>query len=627
MLYKRQDGNAFIKRYCDGILTDKAAFALGSCITIEFYIMEEYLSSRAFFYLGNDEMVLISRQLNSQRNENGYSIFSTTVDSKIITGENSNGLFFYHFEAETKNGRVYTCTDGVNCSLEKYFCNEWQMLIYNEEYNPPSWLDGGVIYQIFVDRFAIGEKIFKKADAVYNDYWDNGIPEFPEKQGDEFPNNTHFGGNLYGVAEKLDYLSELGITCIYLNPIFEAYSNHKYDTGDYLKVDEAFGGDIALEHLLKKASEKGISIILDGVFNHVGADSIYFNKFGKYSSVGAYQSKNSPFYAWFDFKDYPETYDCWWGVKNLPKIKRNGNYDKFICDEVIPKYMKMGIAGWRLDVVDEFSGNFTEQIIKSVKNHKRDSMIIGEVWEDATNKVAYDERKQYFLGRQLDSATNYPLRNALIEFALKADSSLLKLTLQTLYEHYPTHKLLHIMNIVGTHDTERILNVLGNSNQGDKSNAELSTLKLSEEVKNKAIQRLKNVYLLLAFMPGIPCIYYGDEVGLEGWHDPFNRRPFPWNNINNEIHDWFVKVNRIRLQEPLFKADKLRIYDSSNETFIAERYDEDASLLIISNIANIFINEKKIDIFKYDGYNYNADIPTESVRVYKKVDGKWILLI
>lgn len=505
MFYKRQDGNAFIKRYCDGSLTDKAAFALESRITIDFFIKDNFKSSVAFFYLGNDEKVLISRKLNSERNENGYSVFSVTMDSVEITDRKRRGLFFYHFETETEKGRVYTCTDGVNCTLEKHFCNEWQLSVYSEEYDSPSWFDG--------------------------------------------------------------------------------------------------------------------------VFNHVGADSIYFNKFGKYTSVGAYQSKSSPFYNWFSFGNYPNEYDSWWGVKNLPKIKPNEDFNRYICDIVIPKYMSMGVFGWRFDVVDELSENFTERIVQSIKNNKKDAVVIGEVWEDASNKIAYNERKQYFLGRQLDSVTNYPLRDAIIEYVLNGNSKNLKLILQTLYEHYPPEKLLHIMNIVGTHDTERILNILSDEDKGHKNNTELSNLCLSDENRLKAIKRLKHAYLLLAFMPGIPCIYYGDEAGLEGWHDPFNRRPFPWKNISRELHDWFVRVNKLRLHESLFKAKKLRIFDTSDNTFAVERYNDKGRMVILSNMVNFKIYEKIIDIVSDNEYNDMFGISAESVRIYKKVDEKWELLI
>lgn len=633
MYYKKQDGNAFIKRYCNSSLTDKAAFAYGEKITIEFYIRVEYDPLKAFFYLGNDQNVLISQQIDFFRTEGSYHVFSATIDSVEITGKSKRGLFFYHFEAETNSGRLYTCTDGVNCTLEHQFCNEWQLSIYAEEFETPSWFNGGVLYQIFVDRFAKGDQKFRKGDALYNEDWKNGIPEFPEKRGDEYPNNLHFGGNLYAAADKMDYLVSLGITCVYLNPIFEAYSNHKYDTGDYLKVDASFGGDEAFAYFLSKAKEKGIAVILDGVFNHVGADSIYFNKFGKYDSVGAYQAQKSPYYNWFIFEDYPDGYKSWWGIRNLPKVKHQEEFERFICDQVIPKYMAMGVSGWRLDVVDELSGKFTERIVQSVKNCKKDALVIGEVWEDASNKIAYDERKEYFLGKQLDSVMNYPFRDAIIKYILHADAELLKLTLQTLYEHYPAHILSHIMNIVGTHDTVRILNVLSGEEDAvfDKTNKELSVLRLSEEKRCRAIRRLKNAYLLLAFLPGVPCIYYGDEVGLEGWHDPFNRRPFPWNEIDTEIHDWFARVNRLRAEEPLFKSEKLRILSTEKETFAVERYFGNNSIFLVSNMSKtetvIPLDKKSIDNAENIEYNHNAVMPPESIRVYKKADDTWTSLL
>jgi cyclomaltodextrinase len=637
--YKKQDGDAFIKRYFRGSLTDRAAFpylSSGNEIRMDFYIKNTFQPYNAFFYLGNDKEVIISRQILCVGEENGYKIFSAEVNIPEITGEEKRGLFFYHFEAETPEGRVYTRTDGVNCTLEKAFYNEWQLSIYSEEYDAPSWLDGGVMYHIFVDRFAKGSYSFTRSDSVYNYDWENGVPEYPEKPGDEFPNNTHFGGNLYGAAEKLDYLSELGVTCVYLSPVFKAYSNHKYDTGDFMQVDENFGGNEALELFIKKAAERGIAVILDGVFNHVGADSIYFNKYGKYPSVGAYQSRASQYYDWFSFDEYPDRYDSWWGVKNLPKVRKSDSFLSFICDTVIPEYMRLGLSGWRLDVVDELPGAFAERITSSVKQYKNDAYIVGEVWEDASNKIAYNERKRYFLGKQLDGVMNYPIRDAVIEFILYKDSTRLKRTLQTLYEHYPPHKLRHIMNIVGTHDTERILSVLSGKSCAHMTNAELSCLRLTEEERRTAVKRLKNAYLLLAFLPGVLCIYYGDEAGLEGWRDPFNRRPFPWHNIDADLQEWYKEVNKLRLNDPLFKADELTIFETQPSCFVCERYNgnNESSLNMFVNFSDedlrFEIYHKTVDNnheLKYNNDTTTLEVPAESIRIFRKVDNTWTLLI
>ena len=258
--------------------------------------------------------------------------------------------------------------------------------VTDEQYPAPAFLDNGIIYQIFVDRFYSFGTVPAREDAVYLN-WDD-TPEYKRNEKGELKNNTFFGGTLWGVAEKLDYIASLGAGSIYLSPICKAYSNHKYDTDDYLTVDEGFGGDEALKHLINAAEKRGIKIILDGVFNHVGEHSIYF--------TSALNDPSSPYKEWFSFSNYPHEYDCWWGCRNLPKTVKCHSFRSFICDQVIPKYMEMGVGGFRLDVVDEYSNEFTHEICAAVKKSNPRACIIGEVWEDASTKVAYDEAKDIF---------------------------------------------------------------------------------------------------------------------------------------------------------------------------------------------------------------------------------------
>lgn len=191
------------------------------------------------------------------------------------------------------------------------------------------------------------------------------MPEYPAYPGAPLKNNRFYGGTLLGIIDKLEYIRSLGVDTIYLSPIFDAASNHKYDTADYMSVDSMFGGEKAFKALIKKAHEYGIGIILDGVFNHTGSDSIYFNKYGHYKTLGAYQSKKSKYYSWYDFKNYPDEYTAWWGIDILPRI----HPDKPDCrkyfvgkDGVIAKYASMGIDGFRLDVADELSDDFIAEI-------------------------------------------------------------------------------------------------------------------------------------------------------------------------------------------------------------------------------------------------------------------------
>ena len=511
--------------------------------------------------------------------EKGFDFYKVGVPEGI--GE--RGLYFYSFEVNTPHGRFFGGADGSALSRED--TGSAQLLIFDEKYAFPKWLGNGIIYHIFVDRFARGGEVEKREDAVYYKDW-FGTPEFCAKPGDFLRNNTFFGGTLYGIIDKLDYIKSLGVSCIYLSPVFKAYSNHKYDTGDYMTVDEGFGGDEALEALFKAAKEKGIFVILDGVFNHVGDDSLYFNHFGKYDSVGAYQSEESPFYKWFNFFDYPDGYDAWWGIGNLPKVNKGPEFRKYICGKggVIDKYMKMGAGGFRLDVVDELEASFTDEICKAVKRGKKDAYIVGEVWEDASNKRAYDELKTYFQGVQLDSVMNYPFKEAIISYVKSGNSDHFVWTVNTVTAHYPPHKTAALMNILGTHDTERILTVLGCDNAGEMQNCELAEFKLGEEQRKEALLRLKIASLLQFTLPGIPCVYYGDEAGLEGGRDPFNRRTYPWGREDTEILSWYRSLGKLRNSESVFAKGDFEFLHVRGGLVVYRRFDGEECIVIAVNL-------------------------------------------
>ncbi len=586
---------------------------------IEITLSGDTECSNAWFYLGNDERVLVQKEVEVKCSASSFSC-AVIVETESLPLP--DGLYFCHFEFVSNGMRFYTAFDHLNnCYAETNFVNETQILVYEEKYMSPEWFGGGVMYQIFPDRFAKGGEVTKREDAVYNDDWENGIPEYPSLRGDSFPNNTHFGGTLYGVAEKLPYLVSLGVSCIYLNPIFEAFSNHKYDTADFLSVDKSFGGDEALAFLIEKAHKNGIKVILDGVFNHVGNDSIYFDAYNKYGNGACSKGKSSPYYEWFSFNEFPNVYESWWGIKNLPRTVRCESYVSFITDNVIPKYMKMGIDGWRLDVADELESGFLDNIVFAIKSHKPDAIVIGEVWEDASNKIAYNERKRYFCGRQLDSVTNYPIRNAVIEFVKYANAELLVQTVNTLYRNYPPHKLACVMNFLGSHDTERIATVLGGQPDMGEDNAVLAVKRMTERERESAKELLKQAYLLLASLPGVPCIYYGDEIALEGYHDPFNRRPFPSNGFNDEYSDFFKAVNRIRRNEPLFEAQELTAKVIGDGAVHIVRTQDGKRLHILANMSENAIDISGIngaDLLSGEEYSGNLTLLPKKVRIIKE---------
>lgn len=428
---------------------------------------------------------------------------------------------------------------------------EYQFTVYRGEWSVPEWLRDGIMYQIFPDRFARSSRhiIPPKPYAHVKQDWYGELERYAEKPGDPVDNDEFFGGDLYGVAEKLDHLQSLGVTVIYLNPIFEAHSNHRYDVGDYMKVDPMLGGDEALEALIRECDRRGIRIILDGVFNHTGSDSVYFNSEGNYPGLGAYQSKSSQYYGWYSFESYPDSYDCWWGVKILPALnKRCARLRSFIAGEggVVRHWLAKGISGWRLDVADELPDSLLAQIKAAARAERSDSVIIGEVWEDASDKIAYGERKKYFQGYELDSVMNYPFREAVIGFVLGGNAELLASRLRLLLVHYPEQVLLSQMNFLSTHDTERIICALSGADVEGASNAELAHRALTAQERSLALGRVRSASALMYCLPGIPCIYYGDEVGLEGWRDPFNRRTFPWGHVEAELCEHYRRLGELR---------------------------------------------------------------------------------
>ena len=390
----------------------KGAFSLNT--TVEFYVdcPRRLGISAVVMRINKDGDEPQDQSFEFLSTENGIDRYFLPIKlDKEFCGD-SDGLFYYEFLFLRGYETLFSSSvNNVDFELSEHSENKFRLLVYSPEYETPEWFHGGTMYQIFTDRFFCGEgNIGTRADVIMNDDWDNGVKQYAEYPGAPVANNEFFGGNLWGIAEKLDYLESLGVTVIYLNPIFKAYSSHKYDTGDYMKVDSMFGGEAALEKLIEKCKERGIRIILDGVFNHTGSDSVYFNRYGNYDSVGAYQSKDSKYSDWYFFKEFPESYECWWNIEILPKLNPECvECRDFLCNKggVAEKYMKMGIGGWRLDVADELSNDFLDILRHTVKNASNgEGIIIGEVWENAADKIAYGKRRRYFRGKQLDSVMN-----------------------------------------------------------------------------------------------------------------------------------------------------------------------------------------------------------------------------
>ncbi len=474
----------------------------------------------------------------------GYDVYSATFYLE------KTGLYFYYFEIEDKNS-TYNISKKDGQIIKGLF-EKWQITCFDKNYSPPKGFEGGVMYQIFPDRFYF-EKLCNTEGKLK--------PFFIHKSTDECPvflpdpngiikNNDFFGGNLAGITKKLPYLKSLGVNILYLNPIFMAFSNHRYDTADYLCPDPLLGTSEDFKFLCDTAHKEGFKIILDGVFSHTGSNSRYFDKENIFSG-GAYKNPSSPYYEWYDFSS-PEKYTSWWGIDTLPCVnEENPSYKNFIIenpDSVIAYWLNMGADGFRLDVADELPDSFIMALSKKVRSLKPDGIVIGEVWEDASNKISYGKRRTYFSsaeGVELDSVMNYPFRNAILDVLLgKITPSIFADIIMGIAENYPSPVFFNLMNSLSTHDTERILNLL--SDIYPPSKEERANFYLNGDQLSLALKKEETAVFLQFLLPGIPCIYYGDEAGLQGFEDPFNRRFFPWGKENHNLINFYKDMACLR---------------------------------------------------------------------------------
>ncbi len=417
----------------------------------------------------------------------------------------------------------------------------FQITVY-EPYNLPQAYAEGIVYQIFPDRFCPGG--VRTACGIERTWGETPFYK-AEQFGGTYTANDFFGGTLWGVAEKLPYLKSLGITWIYLNPIFDTSSNHGYNTRDYMHVAPHLGGDEAFAHLAKKAKEMGIRLLLDGVFSHTGDDSLYFKS--------ARADENSPYRAWYTFTDTPPYYACWWGIPSLPNVQEETpSFMAFMLGEngVLRHWLRQGADGWRLDVADELPDGFLDGLRRAVKAEKEDAVIIGEVWEDASNKISYGARRRYLTGQQLDSVMHYPLRNAIIDFVRgNMSAARFRARVLSLMENYPPPAFFGALSFLSSHDVPRILTILGDAPENTGRDAE-AAFRLSPENRNKAVLRLRVALALLVTMPGVPCIFYGDEAGLEGYGDPFCRGTYPWGNEDTTVFTLYRELLALRKENP-----------------------------------------------------------------------------
>ena len=505
---------------------------------------------------------------------------------------------------------------GEGCVYENTQPPSFQITVYNE-FETPSWYKNALVYQIFPDRFARGEDYEERKEAAalpdgwqgasryYEEDWYN-LPHYVKDAEGNVTNWQFFGGTLNGIREKIPYLKSLGVTALYLNPIFKAASSHRYDTADYLQVDPLLGSNETFRLLAEECRKHGIRIILDGVFSHTGADSIYFDKYQNYEKIGnkkgksfektqgAYHHENSRFRNWYRFKNEHPGYECWWGVTDLPNVEETDpTYDIFINGPggVLENWLQLGASGFRLDVADELPDSFIKNIHDCIKEPDPDNLLIGEVWEDASNKYSYGQLRAYFSGDELDGTMNYPFRDNAIDYVLgKESADMFCRKMRSIAENYPKEAFYGSLNLIGGHDCERILSVLGHYGpaEGDHTREDGrfmpkgAALPMYGDQYIDARKKLKLLSALQYVMPGVPCVYYGDEAGVQGSKDPDNRRSYPWGHEDQNLLYHYRMLGLIYEAHPVLKEGAFEIHDRDGCLFVI-RSDEDETILTIIN--------------------------------------------
>ena len=547
---------------------------------------EEHPEKVLFVYRKDEDETPVFLEMERLNEKDGFTRFSVSLSIS------EKGLYFYFFEILTPSGKlILKKDDGV----------EWQLTVYDKNFKTPDWATGKVMYQIFPDRFCRSDNYMQrdaKNERKIHENWYEA-PDFIYDTPD-YKGNDYFCGNLRGICERIPYLKNLGVDIIYLNPIFESPENHRYSTGDYTKIDPYLGTNEDFEELCRECEKQGIKIVIDGVFSHTGADSVYFNKFNHYESNGAYNSESSPFYNWYTFNESKAGYECWWGFPNLPNVNEtNPEYMEFITgkDGILSMWQKRGASGWRLDVADELPDEFLDALCKRVKIENSDALIIGEVWEDATNKFSYGVRRRYLLGDQLDSVMNYPWRTAVIDYIKEGNAQKFREDVLTIAENYPEPALSCLMNILSTHDTERIINVFGVEKEVEHKDAK--DYKLTDEEYNKGKEMFKRAAFLQFALPGVPSIYYGDEVGLTGFRDPYCRMCYPFGREDAELFGFFKKLSSVR-------HEYIENYKMPIENFVTQ------------NKTVMFKRGKLTFVINMSEYEENIKINSEFVTIYGK---------
>jgi len=523
----------------------------------------------------------------------------------------TSGLEWYYFLLDTDEGGYILGSDSpLGCGGSRIFThdpNSWQITVYEREFETPKAAEGATAYQIFPDRFnRIGRGGLARTGrreelgwtTVKHEDWNEEVLWTPLPGQNDYDPCDFYGGDFEGIEARLDYLQSIGVTLIYMNPVFEAQSNHRYNTGDYHRTDDMLGGEEGLKKLIRAAKARGISIMLDGVFSHTGDESVYFNRKGNYPGLGAYQGEGSAYYDWYEFSRFPDKYGCWWGFKSLPEVKEtNRGYMAFVAG-VIDHYAKLGIESWRLDVADELPDEFIAFLRRELKARAKDGILIGEVWEDASTKQGGCGRRKYTDGRELDGVMNYVFADAVISFLTgKQDAEALCLALTALRQNYPKAFYDSCLTMLSSHDTVRLLTVLAGAPDRRSVSREVQAHFVPEESRLNTAKKLMTLAQLIQLThPGIPCIYYGDEAGMQGLCDPFNRAPLQM--CDTQMLQWYAQLTTLRHAHPALTRGEVAVFAPAGDVLcilrviadgrdaFGEEAENEALLLIVNRAAH-----------------------------------------
>jgi len=532
--------------------------------------------------------------LKHKINENNKIIFETEFYLE------TRAIYHYYFKYKSNDQIKYINKE--NKIDDKIITDDMFKMSVN--FNTPDWAKGKIMYHIFVDRFNRGSKEKMKPTprrTTYNN-WEDEMILGPDQNG--IWNADFYGGDLLGIEQKLDYIKSLGVDIIYLSPIVHSQSNHRYDASDYENVDPYAGSNDDLKHLCEEVHKRGMKIILDAVFNHTGNDSKYFNEYGTFDTIGAYQSIYST-YAPFYKKHYNNGkvyYDYWWGMPNLPVC--NGysyEWQNYILGKngIIDKWFNLGIDGLRLDVADELTDEFIEGIRRAVKRNKEDGFILGEVWKNPMRMG----RGYIESGYGMDSVMNYPLIDALIRYFKYNDINKLSYTINDIKREYPQDTINTLMNFTSTHDISRAINIFATYDFQEYGEwawnpirSDLDWCKnfnLTKEQYQYGKEIYKAYVFALTFMPGILSIFYGDEIGIQGIGNLANRKPYPWGKTDEDLLSYFKYIGNIRKQEPFLQEAELNILDINKDFLMFERFSKEEKTLTTINRTN---EEKEFNI-------------------------------